>query len=73
MKCLKGTSFDVAVLAVGVSVTLGHPLSWFMSALGYLQPKSKDLHVCQWVESWMYQKKMLVLLDTQLPELYGCL
>lgn len=51
MKCLNGTSFEVRMLAVGVSVTLGHPLSWFMLALGYLEPKTKDLHVCQWVKS----------------------
>lgn len=70
MKCLKGTSFEVTMLAMRVSVTLGHPLCWFMLALGYLKPKLKDLHVCQWVKSQMYKKKMLVLLDTQLHGLY---
>lgn len=57
MKCLKGTSFEVTMLALGVFVTVGHPLRWFMLARGYLEPKSKDLHVCQWVKSWMYKKK----------------
>lgn len=69
MKCLKGTSFEVTVLAMGVSVTLGHLLCWFMlePTIGYLETKSKDLHVCQCVKSWTYKKN--VSLDTQLPVL----
>lgn len=66
---LEQYKLEVRMLAVGVSVTLGHPLCWFMLALGYLEPKTKDLHVCQWVKSWMCKKKMSVSLDTQLPKL----
>lgn len=65
MKCLKGSSFDVTMLAVGASVTQGHPLCWFMLALGHLEPEPEDFCTSakMWVKSLIYKKKMSVVLS----------